>query len=162
MKRMMCRIDTWWIRVDSGPHMRTARRRRRIWRAARTAAEQARDDGRVEETQSFAEQTGRNGEEKEEEKDRTNSAVKTLCTQCCTCQATQTQQQQQQPQHPQDCDYNDPLDPRHGKSMACYLVYRGDAVPLDCLAATIMWISCQPVSLCAGSLNVSPTTCGMT
>ena len=94
------------------------------------------------------------------EKDRTNSAVKTLCTLCCACQATQTQQprQQQQPQHPRECDDNDPLDPRRGMSMACGLVYRSDAVPLDCLAATVMWISCQPGSLCPGSLNVSPTT----
>ena len=48
--------NAWWIRVDSGPHLRTARGRRRIWRAARRAAEQARDDDRVEETQSFAEE----------------------------------------------------------------------------------------------------------
>ena len=48
--------NAWWIRVDSGPHMRTARGRRRIWRAARRAAEQARDDDRVEETQSVAEE----------------------------------------------------------------------------------------------------------
>ena len=53
--------NAWWIRVDSGPHMRTARGRQRIWRAARRAAEQARDDDRVEETQSFAEEAwGRN------------------------------------------------------------------------------------------------------
>ena len=52
---------TWWrnawrIRVDSGPHLRTARGRRRMWRAARRAAEQARVDDRVEETQSPAEE----------------------------------------------------------------------------------------------------------
>ena len=45
-----------WIRVDGGPHMRTARGRRRIWRAARRAAEQAPDDDRVEETRSLAEE----------------------------------------------------------------------------------------------------------
>ena len=55
------RLMTWWknagwIRVDGGPHMRTAGRRRRIWRAARRAAELARDDGRVEETWSLAEE----------------------------------------------------------------------------------------------------------
>ena len=44
--------NAWWIRVDNGPHMRTARGRRRTWRAARRAAEQARDDDRVKETQS--------------------------------------------------------------------------------------------------------------
>ena len=48
--------NVWWIRVDSGPHMRTSRGRRRICRAARRAAEQARDDDKVEETQSFAEE----------------------------------------------------------------------------------------------------------
>ena len=109
-------------------------------------------------------QSGRIGEEQKEEKDRTNSAVKTLCTWCCTCQTTQMQrqQQEQQPQHPQQCGYNDPLDPRHGKSMACDLVFRSDAVPMDCLAATVMWIFCQPVSVCPGSLGFCPTTCGMT
>ena len=32
--------NAWWIRVDNGPHMRSARGRRRTWRAARQAAEQ--------------------------------------------------------------------------------------------------------------------------
>ena len=48
--------NAWWIRMDSGPHMRTARGRRRIWRSARRAAEQARDNDGVGETQSFAEE----------------------------------------------------------------------------------------------------------
>ena len=48
--------NAWWIRVDSGPHMRTARGRRRVWRAARRAAEQARDNDGVGETQRFAEE----------------------------------------------------------------------------------------------------------
>ena len=51
--------NAWWIRMEGGPHMRTARGRRRIWRAARRAAEQARDDDRVEETQSLAEEAER-------------------------------------------------------------------------------------------------------
>ena len=55
MCHMTCWKNAWWIRMDGGPHMRTARDRRRIWRAARRAAEQARDD-RVEETRSFAEE----------------------------------------------------------------------------------------------------------
>ena len=42
--------NAWWIRVDNGPHMRSARRRRRTWRAARQAAEQVRDGNRVGET----------------------------------------------------------------------------------------------------------------
>ena len=33
--------NAWWVRVNNGPHMRSARGRRRIWRAARQAAEQA-------------------------------------------------------------------------------------------------------------------------
>ena len=48
--------NAWWIRMDSGPHMRTARGRRRVWRAARRAAEQARDNDGVGETQRFAEE----------------------------------------------------------------------------------------------------------
>ena len=48
--------NAWWIRVNSGPQMRTARGRRRIWRAARRAVEQACDDDRVEETLSPAEE----------------------------------------------------------------------------------------------------------
>ena len=72
--------NAWWIRVDGGPHMRTARGRRRIWRAARRAAEQARDDDTVEETQSFAEEAeGRNGE-REIERDRPDNATQTICT----------------------------------------------------------------------------------
>ena len=46
--------NAWWIRMDGGPHMQTARGRRRIWRAARRAAEQARDGDRVEEIQRSA------------------------------------------------------------------------------------------------------------
>ena len=30
--------DTWWVRMDNGPHLRTARGRRRVWRAATRAA----------------------------------------------------------------------------------------------------------------------------
>ena len=48
--------NAWWVRMDNGPHLRTARGRRRVWRAARRAAEQARDSDRVEETHSFAEE----------------------------------------------------------------------------------------------------------
>ena len=46
----------WWIRIDDGSSMRSARGRRRVWRAARRAAELARDDDRVEETLSPAEE----------------------------------------------------------------------------------------------------------
>ena len=43
--------NAWWVRVNNGPHMRTARGRRRIWRAARQAAEQACHEEWVGETQ---------------------------------------------------------------------------------------------------------------
>ena len=46
----------WWIRIDDGSSMRSARGRRRVWRAARRAAEQARDGDRVEETHCLAEE----------------------------------------------------------------------------------------------------------
>ena len=42
--------NAWWIRVDNGPHMRSARGRRRTCQAARQAAEQVRDGNRVRET----------------------------------------------------------------------------------------------------------------
>ena len=34
---------SWWIRIDGGSSMRSARGRRRVWRADRRAAEEARD-----------------------------------------------------------------------------------------------------------------------
>ena len=48
--------NAWWIRVDNGPHMRSARGRRRVWRAARRAAEQARDEDGAGEVQRLAEE----------------------------------------------------------------------------------------------------------
>ena len=64
--------NAWWIRVDSGPHMRTARGRRRVWRAARRAAEQAQDNDGVGETQSFAEEAeGETGRRQRWEQGRT-------------------------------------------------------------------------------------------
>ena len=46
----------WWIRIDDGSSMRSARGRRRIWRAATRAAEQARDGDWFEKTQRPAEE----------------------------------------------------------------------------------------------------------
>ena len=51
--------NAWWIRVGNGPHMRSARRRRRVWRAARRAAEQARDEDGAGEAQRLAEEPER-------------------------------------------------------------------------------------------------------
>ena len=69
---MMCRTDimwwknVWWIRVANGPQLRTARGRRRTWRAARRAAKQARDEDGVEESQRSS-RRGRGGEMEKKE-----------------------------------------------------------------------------------------------
>ena len=39
--------NAWWVRVDNGPHLRTARGRRRAWRAATRAAREARETEQV-------------------------------------------------------------------------------------------------------------------
>ena len=39
--------NAWWVRVNNGPHLRTARDRRRVWRAATKAAQEVRDTGKV-------------------------------------------------------------------------------------------------------------------
>ena len=59
----------WWIRVNNGPHIQTARGRRRVWRAARRAAEQARDENGVGQAQREA---GEAEEEKRRKKGRGN------------------------------------------------------------------------------------------
>ena len=72
----------WWIRVNSGPHIRMARGGRRVWRAARRAAEQARGENGVGQAQREAD-----------------------------LQMQQQQQQQQhQPKHPQQRGCNDRVD----------------------------------------------------
>ena len=35
--------DAWWVRVNNGPHLQTARDRRRVWRAATRAAQEVRE-----------------------------------------------------------------------------------------------------------------------
>ena len=63
--------SAWWVRMDNGPHLRTARGRRQVWRAARRAAEQARNNDGVGETQSFAEEAeGETGGRKKWEQGR--------------------------------------------------------------------------------------------
>ena len=39
--------DARWVRVDNGPHLQTARGRRRVWRAATRAARETRETGIV-------------------------------------------------------------------------------------------------------------------
>ena len=48
--------NAWWSRVDNGPHIRSATRRRQTWRAATRAAEQARDEDRAGEAHCLAEE----------------------------------------------------------------------------------------------------------
>ena len=36
----------WWVRVNNGPHLRTARDRRKVWRAATRAAQEVRETGK--------------------------------------------------------------------------------------------------------------------
>ena len=39
--------NVWWVRVNNGPHLRTTRDRRRVWRAATRAAQEVRDTGKA-------------------------------------------------------------------------------------------------------------------
>ena len=80
--RHMTWHNAWWIRVANGPHMRSARGRRRTRRAARQVAEQVRNGSWVGETREGAE---------EAETDNPDSATKARCTSCCTCRKTQVQ-----------------------------------------------------------------------
>ena len=57
--------NAWWVRMDNGPHLRTARGSRRVWRAATRAAQETRKGKKIG--------------------DRPDSAVKTLCILSYTC-----------------------------------------------------------------------------
>ena len=50
--------NAWWVRMDSGPHLRTARGRRKVWRAATRAARDTCDTERTEEVQKSANSGG--------------------------------------------------------------------------------------------------------
>ena len=75
------RYMTWWkracwMRIDDGSSMRG---RRRVWRAARRAAEQARDDDGVEETQRQADEAqGEKWESGKKEKQTRSRSENTL------------------------------------------------------------------------------------
>ena len=79
---------TWWqqgwIRADNGPHLRTARGRRRVWRAATGAAREMRETRE------------RPGGEKERDGNDGGEKKATRNTSSCTCP-----QQPQSPQRPQ-------------------------------------------------------------
>ena len=99
-RHMTCWHNAWWIRVDSGPHMRSARGRRRTWRAARQAAEQVRDGNRVGKTWREERERLKKGERGEERQNRkSNEATLHLIL-----HVSQRQQQQHstqiQPLHP--------------------------------------------------------------
>ena len=89
--------NAWWVRVNNGPHLRTARDRRKVWRAATRAAQEVRDTGKVA-----------GGErEKWETGSKESNASNTLHIVLHLLQQQQQQarpSQQQQQQHPQQCD----------------------------------------------------------
>ena len=91
----------WWIRIDDGSSMRSARGRRRVWRAARRAAEQARDGDRVEETQCLAEEAKwEKWEKRQTDRQCTESTLHLVLhlPQNATATATEGPLQQQQQQ----------------------------------------------------------------
>ena len=66
----------WWIQIDIGPSMRSARGRRRVWRADKRAAELARAGDGIGETQHQAEKRPRVRQgEREREKGRPGTEV---------------------------------------------------------------------------------------
>ena len=115
-KKTKCRTDTFHggealggSVVNNRPHMRTARGRRRIWRAARRVAEQAHDDVRVEEA-------GNSAEEAEEERGKKEMGAKenqkreqhpAHCVPLPNRNGQLQQPQPQQQQRPRHCDFND-------------------------------------------------------
>ena len=86
--------NAWWVRVNNGPHLRTARDRRKVWRAATKAAQEVRDTGKVAGGEREKWETG----SKESNASNTLHIVLHLPQQ----QHTRPPQQQQQ-QHPQQC-----------------------------------------------------------
>ena len=86
--------NAWWVRVNNGPHLQTARDRRRVWRAAtrprRKCATRERSQG----------EKGRNGS-----KGRQKATP-------CTSFSTSTQQPQQLQHRQQQCVCNDAGSPR--------------------------------------------------
>ena len=81
----------WWILIDNGSSMWSARGRRRVWRADKRAAELVREGDKVGETQRQGEQTSRKRHgEGEREKGRPGTAVQTHRTSSCLCPPTAT------------------------------------------------------------------------
>ena len=89
--------NAWWVRVDNGPHMRSARGRRRTWRAARQAAEEVRIGNWVGETR---EGDGRGERQNRKNNEATLHLILHVSQQQQEHPSTQ-QPQQQQPQQMQ-------------------------------------------------------------
>ena len=85
--------NAWWVRVNNGPHLQTARDRRRVWRAATRAAQEVRDTGKV---------AGGEREKREQGKTESN-ASNTLHVVFHFPTATTSTQQQQPQQQQQQC-----------------------------------------------------------
>ena len=86
--------NAWWVRVNNGPHLQTARDRRRVWRAATRAAREMRatQENQCESGETERERPGRwRGKE-------SNTLHIVLHLPTNTTPSTQ-QQQEQQPQH---------------------------------------------------------------
>ena len=93
--------SAWWIRVDNGPHLQTARDRRRVWRAATRAAQEVRETGK--------------GAGREREKRETGSNRKQQQAIRCTSYSTypnSNKHDRRSSNEQQQCDYNDAHDVR--------------------------------------------------
>ena len=97
----------WWVRVDNGPHMRSARGRRRTWRAARQAAEQVRDGNWVGEARWEERERLKKGEGGERQ-NRNNEATLHLILHVSQQQEHPSTQQPQQ-QQPQQLQQHVPV-----------------------------------------------------
>ena len=123
-RHMMWWRNAWWIRIDSGPHLRTARDRRRAWRAATRAAREARETRKASEGEREKWETG----------SKESNASNTLHIVLHLPQQQQQQArlpQQQQQQHPQQCDCSDcRADICWRSRCPCHAVQRG--LPPQC------------------------------
>ena len=84
--------NAWWVRVNNGSHLRTARDRQRVWRAATRAAQEVRDTGKVAGGEREKWETG----SKESNASNTLHTVFHFPTATTSTQQQQPQQQQQQ------------------------------------------------------------------
>ena len=91
--------DAWWVRMDNGPHLRTARGRRRVWRAATRAAREARETERVAGREREKGEQGTTG--------RREKATHYTLSSTSRTQAQHPQQSQQPQRQQQQCACSD-------------------------------------------------------